>query len=81
MSDTEITETTDTDTDGQGYRSLSPPEYIKMANARESRVKHAIDLHHFVTYLQTTAGLLREMPETKIDVLIADFLADAETKR
>lgn len=59
------------------FRYLSPPEYVKAANARDSKVKHSVDLHHFINYLQTSAGLLREMPETKIDVLIADYLADA----
>lgn len=73
MPDTDTTEAPE-----EQFRYLSPPEYIKQANARDSRVKHAIDLHHFITYLQTSAGLLREMPETKIDVLIADYLTDTE---
>ena len=62
-------------------RRLSPPEYIKYANARDSRIKHAIDLHDFVTYLQTSAGLLREMPENKIEVLVADYLNEREGTR
>lgn len=62
-------------------RRLSPPEYIKYANARDSRIKHAIDLHDFVTYLQTSAGLLREMPENKIEVLVADYLNEKEGTR
>ena len=64
---------TDTETDDE-VRYLSPPEYVKRANARDSLVKHSVDLHHFINYLQTSAGLLREMPETKIDVLVADYL-------
>lgn len=62
-------------------RRLSPPEYIKYANARDSRIKHAIDLHDFVTYLQTSAGLLQEMPENKIEVLVADYLSEKEGPR
>lgn len=73
MSDTETTETTE-------IRYLSPPEIIKRANARDHQVKHAVDLHKFVTYLQTSAGLLREMPENKIDTLIADYLSDGEAQ-
>lgn len=69
------------DPDDQNVRYLSPPEYVKYANARDSRAKHAVDLLHFITYLQTSVGLLREMPETKIDVLIADYLNDLEASR
>lgn len=76
MPDTDTTEAPE-----ERFRYLSPPEYIKQANARDSRIRHAVDLHHFVTYLQTSAGLLREMPDSKIDVLIADYLTDAEGKR
>ena len=74
---------TQTDTDGDQkveVRYMSPPEIIKRANARDHQVKHAVDLHKFITYLQTSAGLLREMPENKIDTLIADYLADGEVK-
>lgn len=63
---------------GETVRYMSPPEYVKAANARDNKVRHAVDLHHFINYLQTSAGLLREMPETKIDVLVADYLADAD---
>lgn len=59
------------------FRYLSPPEYVRAANARDSREKHSIDLHHFLSYLQTNAGLLREMPEDKIDELISHYLDDA----
>lgn len=68
MSDIDIVE------DSEVVHYVSPPEYIKRANARDYRVKHAVDLQHFLTYLQTSAGLLRELPENKIDVLIADYL-------
>ena len=69
----------DTETpDQEEIRYLTPPQYIKAANARDARTKHGVDLHHFVTYLQTSAGLLREMPETKIDVLISDYLSDSD---
>ena len=78
MSSSTSTEATTTDEPDTEVRYLSPPQYIKAANARDNRVKHAIDLHHFVTYLQGTAGLLREMPETKIDVLIHDYLTETE---
>ena len=73
------TQTPETGEDTQ-VRYMSPPEYIKRANAREHRVKHAVDLAHFVSYLQTSAGLLREMPESKIDVLIADYLNETEPR-
>lgn len=59
-------------------RYLSPPEYVKAANERDHRVEHAVDLHHFFSYLQNTAGLLRELPEDKIDVLVADYLNEVE---
>jgi hypothetical protein len=61
-------------------RYMSPPEYIKRANARDSRVRHAIDLAQFITYLQTSAGLLREMPENKIEALIAEYLDEKGTQ-
>ena len=70
-----------TTTDAAGeevvVRYLSPPEYVKFANAREHRVRHAIDLHHFVTYLQESAGLLKKVPEVKIDTLIANYLNES----
>jgi hypothetical protein len=69
--------TTNPDTAEQ-VRYLSPPEYIKAANARDARVKHSVDLHHFITYLQSAAGLLREMPDTKIDVLIDEYLTETD---
>lgn len=71
-------DTTTTPGSDAEFRYLSPPQYIKAANARDHRVKHAIDLHHFITYLQTSAGLLREMPDIKIDTLIADYLQEVE---
>lgn len=60
------------------YRYLSPPEYVKAANRRDHRVKHSVDLHHFITWLQTGPGLMREMPETKIDTLVAEYLDTVE---
>jgi hypothetical protein len=55
-------------------RSLSPPEFIKAANARDQKIRQAENLHRFFGYLQNTAGLLREVPENKINALIDDYL-------
>lgn len=75
-----MSETITTTIEGEDVeiRYLSPPEFVKAANAREHRVKHAVDLNHFIAYLQNTAGLLRELPENKIDVLVADYLNTVE---
>lgn len=73
-----MSETTTGIEDGVEIRYLSPPQYVKAANARDHRVRHAVDLHHFLSYLQNTAGLLREIPEDKIDVLVADYLQQTE---
>lgn len=80
MSDIAIANTTQAEA-SEEIRCFSPPEYIKYANARDSRIKHAVDLHDFITYLQTSAGLLREMPENKIDVLVDDYLNEKGAAR
>lgn len=59
-------------------RYLSPPEYVKEANARDHRVKHSVDLHHFAEYLRVKAGLLIGVSEAKLDGLIADYLQEVE---
>ena len=61
-------------------RHLSPPEFIKAANAREHKAKHSVDLHHFFAYLQGTAGLLRELPAESIDTIVNDYLTIVEPK-
>ena len=61
-------------------RYLSPPQYIKAANAREHRGKHAEDLHKFLVWAQNSAGLLREIPQDKLDALVEDYLDEVEPK-
>lgn len=70
-----MSETTTVEPDAEvEVRYLSPPEYVKAANARDQRVKHNVDLHHFFAYLQNSAGLLREVPAEKIDLLVEEYL-------
>ena len=76
MSDTENATTED---EAVEVRYLSPPEFIKAANARDHRVRHSVDLHHFLSYLQSSAGLLRELPENKIDLLVTEYLTEMES--
>jgi hypothetical protein len=55
-------------------RPLSPPDFVKALNARDERPRRTAELQHFLGYLRSTAGLLREMPEDKIEALIGDYL-------
>ena len=64
-----------TEADAPVIHACSPVEYIKRANARELDARHEVDLQHFVTFLQTSAGMLREMPADKVEVLVAEYLA------
>lgn len=59
-------------------RYLSPPEFVKAANAREHRTKHSVDLHHFIAWLQENPGLLRELPVESIDTIVDDYLTEVE---
>lgn len=59
-------------------RYLSPPEYVKAANKRDHRVRHAVDLEHFITWLQTNPGLMREIPAENIPTLVEDYLTEVE---
>ena len=61
-------------------RYLSPPEFVKYANARERRARHEDTLHQFVAWLQLNRGLLREVTDEKIDVLVDDYLNEMEPK-
>lgn len=69
--------TDETETE-ERIRYLSPPEYIKFANARDHRVKHSVDLHHFIAWLQENPGLLRELPVEKVDNIVDDYLTEVE---
>lgn len=65
-------------------RYLSPPEYIKYANARDHRRKHDVDLHHFMQFLSTHrrkgAAIMRNCAED-IDTIITDYLDSLEPKQ
>lgn len=55
---------------------VTPVEYVKRANARENRIRHATDLNHFVDHLRAAVHdtpLTRIMP-ADLDRIIADYL-------
>lgn len=58
-------------------RYLSPPEYIKYANARDARAKHAVDLQHFMTFYQERQGH-QGTTEATVDEIIEDYLDSLE---
>lgn len=62
-----------TSADGDTIRSLTPPEYIKLANAREYRVKHALDLRHFIDFYTDRVGRQGVTPSA-VEEIIADYL-------
>lgn len=62
---------------GQTFRYLSPPEYIKAANARDEKVKHSIDLHHFMAFYRDRQGHQGTTAAT-VDEIIADYLDSLE---
>ena len=56
-------------------RYLSPPEYVKYANARDRRRRHEVDLAHFITYFREKVPPTdREIPNDLIDQVISDYL-------
>jgi hypothetical protein len=75
MSDADIAE------DIEAVHYVSPPEYVKRANAREHRERHAVDLHQFVDFLVhhrcKGAAVMRNLPDA-VDTIIADYLNDVE---
>lgn len=67
-------------TDAMTVRYLSPPEYIKYANARDHREKHSVDLHHFLAFYMERQGHQGTHPDT-VDEIIADYLDEVEPTR
>ena len=61
-------------------RYLSPPEYVKAANARDHREKHSVDLHHFIDFYMERQGHQKVSPWT-VDEIIADYLDAVEPKQ
>lgn len=66
--------------ENQQYRYLSPPEYIKAANARDHREKHSVDLRHFIDFYMERQGHQGVSPQT-VDEIIADYLDAVEPKQ
>jgi len=62
-------------------RRLTPPEYVKYANARDARRRHDLDLHDFVQFLSTHrrkgAAIMRNCADD-VDIIIADYLNSLE---
>lgn len=71
MPDQTVTETEEV------VRYLSPPEYVKYANARDAREKHSVDLHHFLSFYMERQGHQGVSPRT-VDEIIEDYLEEVE---
>lgn len=69
MSDTETTE--------PEVRYMTPPEYVKWANARDRREKHSLDLHHFMAFYRDRQGH-QGMNQSTVTELIDDYLDEVE---
>lgn len=57
------------------YLILSPPEYVKFANERESKIRKAAELSSFIEYLRNEHQMLTDLTELQTDSLIANYLA------
>lgn len=71
MADTTVAE------NGEVIRHLSPPEYVKRANARDARSRHDVDLHHFMGFLSVhplRGAALSLGGEQELDRIIEDYL-------
>lgn len=66
--------------DGETIRYLSPPEYIKAANARDEKVRHSVDLHHFMAFYRDRQGH-QGTPDRVVDEIIADYLDSLEATK
>ena len=61
--------------DKEKFRYLSPPEYIKRANARDAIRKHDLELHDFVRFVDSHPD--RETifsEESSVDTMSSEFL-------
>lgn len=60
-------------TEAEEYHTLTPVEYVKYANAREHRAKHAMDLQHFMTFYRERQGH-QGISEGTVGGIIEDYL-------
>ena len=75
-------QTTMTVTDGEEFKTYTPPEYIKRANARDSRIRRATDFSHFISFLRERigAGTLTDIPDMVLDQIVTDYLDRNEAR-
>jgi len=69
-----------TTTDGETIHYCSPIEFVTRANARERRVKHQVDLKDFVSFLLARVDVGTDIPNERLDGLIAEYVDKVEPK-
>jgi hypothetical protein len=69
-------------TDGEEFKACSPPEYIRRANARESRARQATNFSHFIVFLRGQLGdqTLSDIPDMVLDQIVTDYLDRDEAR-
>lgn len=59
----------------ESFRYLSPPEYIKQANARDAVRRHDLELHDFVRFVASHPDREKLFSEdSSVDTMISEFL-------
>lgn len=67
-------------TNGDVIMAVSPSEFIRRANARESRKRRTSDLSHFIAFLRFRLAdqALNDAPNSELDAIVDDYLGHKE---